>query len=309
MTPALRCLSAGARSDVRSCGIGLVLALGLLLTGAAEAGSREDGYAALAAGRHEEAAKLLGAARVENPGDTTLGNALGTALYRSGRYREAEQIFNSIAVAEVDPGSSSRARYNAGNAAYRGGRLNEALRAYQDAMGADANFLDAQKNATAVEKEIAARKRPPPPEQQEEDQEEEQQNEQGDEKQPGQQGEDAQKGDPQAGDPGDPQPDGAEQSPGDGQSAPPGDGTRQAEAKSGAGEPGEATGDLPGEPGTEQTAGAQAAEPADEAAAVGAEGEGEGGDMTPQRASALVESVTEGKPRVVVGQPAGGKDW
>lgn len=279
----------------------LLLLLGLAVTPAAEAGSREDGYAALAAGRYEDAAKLLGAARVENPGDQSLGNALGTALYRSGRYREAEQIFNSIAAVGADAGSASRARYNAGNAAYRGGRLDEALRAYQQAMGEDPNFLDAQKNATAVEKEIAARKRPPP----EEDQQQEDEQEQDQQKQAGQQGEQAKQGDPQ---PGDPQPGqaGAEQKPGDGQK-PEGDGARQAEAEPGGEPPGEASDELPGEPGTgEPTDEPEPGEPGGEAVT---EGEGEGGEMSVQRASALVESVTEGKPRVVVGQPAGGKDW
>lgn len=264
----------------------------LALSAAAWAGPKEDGYAALSAKNYDEAARLLGQARVADPQDTRLGDALGTALYRAGRYREAEQIFSALAESTTDAEDAARARYNAGNAAYRGGRLDQALSAYQQAMGKDAQFKDAQTNAAAVQKEIQAR-RSPPPEDQQDQQEQDDQQQQDQQKQAGQDGEQDQQGQPQDG-----------QSGQDGRGPDPGDGTRQADAtepKDGEpkdGEPEDGTGaqdeaGVPGGEGTEVASG----EPGDD------------GGMTAQEATQLVESVQDGKPRVVVGRPSGGKDW
>lgn len=281
----------------------------LALSAAAWAGPKEDGYSALSAKNYEEAARLLGQARVADPGDARLGDALGTALYRAGRYREAEQIFNALAESTTDAADAARARYNAGNAAYRGGRLDQALSAYQQAMGKDAQFKDAQNNAAAVEKEIQARRSPPPEDQQDQQQQDQQQQDQ--QKQAGQDGQQDQKGEPQDG-----------QSGQDGQKPDPGDGTRQADAtepkdgepedgngNSKPGEPKDGEGPADGEPKDGTGVQAEAGEPGDEATEVVSGEPGDDGGMTEQEATQLVESVRDGKPRVVVGRPSGGKDW
>lgn len=290
----------------------LVLLPMLALSAAAWAGPKEDGYAALSAKNYDEAARLLGQARVADPGDTRLGDALGTALYRAGRYREAEQIFSALAESTTDGEDAARARYNAGNAAYRGGRLDQALSAYQQAMGQDAQFKDAQTNAAAVQKEIQAR-RSPPPEDQQDQQDQEDQQEQDQQKQAGQDGQQDQEGQPQDG-----------QSGQDGQKPDPGDGTRQADAtepkdgepedgngNSKPGEPKDGQGERPadGEPKDGAVAQDEAGEPGGEGTEVASGEPGDDGGMTAQEATQLVESVQDGKPRVVVGRPSGGKDW
>jgi Ca-activated chloride channel family protein len=271
------------------------------------AGAKEDGYAALGAKKYEEAVKLLGQARVQSPEDLDLGNALGTALYRSGRYREAEQIFEALANHAPSDLAAARARYNAGNAAYRGGRLDQALANYQQSMGKDPQFADAQKNATAVQKEIQARRNQPPPESDPQDQSgdksDQSQDSQGQQGQPqdGQNDPNSQKSADQqaeekAGTNGEPKPDPA--------AADPGDGTREApaEAKDPAeGDPAE--GAQPADGAT-----AEAEEPGDSGAAEDdARAAGQG--MSKADAARLVDSVPDGKPRVVVGQASGGKDW
>ncbi|MFN7145365.1 MAG: VWA domain-containing protein, partial [Myxococcota bacterium] len=141
------------------------LVLGALLlahSSPAWAGPAEDGYAALRAQQWTRAAELLGQARVDDPGNVAVTQGLAEALYRSGRYREAEQLFRTLAA--QDPANEAVHLYNAGNAAYRGGRLADALKSFQGAVDADPNMKAAQGNATAVEKEIAARTSTPPPE-------------------------------------------------------------------------------------------------------------------------------------------------
>lgn len=292
-----------------------------LSAGAAYAGAKEDGFAALAAQRYDDAARLLGQARVEDPNDPQVGNALGAALYRAGRYRESEQIFSAVADRASDASAAARARYNAGNAAYKGGRLDQALSYYQTAMGKDPTFAEAQQNATAVQKEIQARRNQPPPQsdsapspQDGQQDQQPQDGQQGQQAQSGQQGQPPQDG--QQGQPGQQAQDGQPgQQPQDGQQAqsgqqppagtPPadGDGTRDAPPADADAQPGapSATASADGEP-TEGEADAA------EAGAEVPDGVGRPG-MSAAAAAQLVDSVQDGKPRVVVGRPSGGKDW
>ncbi len=315
---------------IRQSRLRMFLAVALFAAGtSAWAGAKEDGYAALGAKKYEEAVKLLGQARVQSPEDVELGNALGTALYRAGRYREAEQIFEALANHAPDDVAAARARYNAGNAAYRGGRLDQALANYQQSMGKDPQFADAQKNATAVQKEIQARRNQPPPESEDQsgDQGDQSQDGQGQQGQPqdgqndpnGQKNADQQAKDKQQGDqnPGDQKPGDKGDEKGDqkgaqdqaGNTADPksnatasGDGTREAADPAEAGDPG-AEGAQPADAAT-----AEAGEPGDSGAAED-EARAASGGMSQADAARLVDSVPDGKPRVVVGQASGGKDW
>lgn len=131
--------------------------VGLIVASPARAGARDDGMKAYEAQNWAEAARLLGQARVEDPGDSELGTALGTALYRAGRYRESEQIFESLASSTTDPAEKAIHSFNAGNAAYRGGRLDKALEDFKASETASPAFEPAQKNGAAVAKELAAR--------------------------------------------------------------------------------------------------------------------------------------------------------
>lgn len=139
------------------------LLVALTWSHAAEAGPREDGLAAHRTNDWTRAIELLGQARVEAPDDVVVSQALAEALYRVGRYREAEQLFRTLAVSDAE--NRPIHLYNSGNAAYRGGRLEEAARRFREAAQADPSLAPAQTNATAVEQEIALRRgqarRPP----------------------------------------------------------------------------------------------------------------------------------------------------
>ncbi|MFZ5479794.1 MAG: VWA domain-containing protein, partial [Myxococcota bacterium] len=133
------------------------------------AGAREDGLAALRQKDWATAAEKLGQARVEDPDDVQVGQGLAEALYRAGRTREAEQIWQGLA--QQDARNRAIHRYNAGNAAYRGGRLPEALSHFDEALKLDPGLEPAKKNREAVAKEIQLRLQ----ERQEQEQEGEQQ--------------------------------------------------------------------------------------------------------------------------------------
>ncbi|MEN9787163.1 MAG: hypothetical protein RLZZ299_2427, partial [Pseudomonadota bacterium] len=160
----------GAMALASAAGIGrrggiLALAL-LLLAPPAQAGPREDGAAAWRAGRWEEAVRALGQARVDRPEDVELAWMLADSLYRASRPREAERLYEQLA--KQDPGRRAEHLYNAGMAAYRGGRLDEALADLRAAAAANPDLAPATRNAELVQKEIAARRQPqssstPPP--------------------------------------------------------------------------------------------------------------------------------------------------
>jgi Ca-activated chloride channel family protein len=131
----------------------------LALHGEAWAGAREDGAAALRARRWDEAVRHLGQARVERPADHEVSWMLGEALLRSGRAQEAEGVFRDLAVR--DPARKARHLYNAGHAAYAGGRLEQAERDFSAAVEADPTLKQAESNRDAVRREVAARRSPP----------------------------------------------------------------------------------------------------------------------------------------------------
>ena len=155
---------AGIGPRRRSTGVlpTLVARFVLALPGFANAGAREEGLDALKRMDWSTAIDKLGQAQVDSPLDPTVGQGLGEALYRGGRYREAEQVF--LALAARDPDHAPLAYYNAGNAAYRDGRLERAVEHYSASQQRDAKLASAVKNGEAVAKEIARREAPEEPE-------------------------------------------------------------------------------------------------------------------------------------------------
>ena len=240
------------------------------------AGAAEDGLGAMAAKDWKKAAELLGQARVEDPGDIHVGQSLAEALYRDGRYRESELLYESLA--EQDPAHRPTWLYDAGNAAYKGGQLPDAMRHYQDALAAEKELPSAQKNAEAVQKEIEARLQEKPPEQQPQD---------------------GEKGEPQDGEQGEPQPQPQEGEPGE----------QGGEPQAG-GEPQEPPGDPADEPtAAEGELGAEGEGTPQEGEAAAVEGMETAGQMTPEAAARMVDAVEDGKPRIAVGGRGSGKDW
>ncbi len=282
-------MGVGRRASV---GLGMVLALSLL-SPRAYAGGTEDGEAAWRTGHYEDAVRWLGQARVEAPKDTKVAWMLADSLYRSGRYRDAERLYQQLAA--VDPERKGRHLFNAGNAAYRGGRLDDALEDYVAAAGAEPELESAARNAEAVRKEIATRRNPPPkaPPQAEGQQEqtppEQDGQQQGAPPEP-QEGQ-GQAEEPQSGKTGQgsERDEGTQAPPEGADGTPPTDGTRTERT------PGEVGGDAPLAGGT--PAEATASEPVAP------------GTLTKEEATRLVESVQDGKPRVVVAGRTTEEDW
>lgn len=263
-----------------------------LFPGAANAGSRSDGLDAFAKDDWSKAVEMLGRAYVDDPTDAQVGNALGQALFKQGRYREAQHVFDAMALA--DKTHAGVHHYNAGNAAYADGRLEEAANRFQVATKSDPNLPGAPKNEQAVRKEIAMRERQAqqPPESGDQSEGDQQEG-----KEQGEQSSDAQPGEGDPGTEGQPgqegQPPEAQQKPGEqpGQQPTPGEeGEQPGEAQPGEGEPGEMKEGPEGAP--------------------VAVGEGNtGSEMSKEAAARLVDSVQDGHPRLRVGGRETDKDW
>lgn len=67
-----------------------------------------------------------------------------SALYRAGDYAGAEEAFSNI--------DTASGHYNRGNALAKAGKLEDSIKAYDEALKRDANFEDAKKNRSLVEK-------------------------------------------------------------------------------------------------------------------------------------------------------------
>jgi len=320
---------------------GLPAALPAVLLGLAVGLGALGSAAGWAAGEDDEIKQIIGK-QLEAPDDLGLAERLGGALYARGDYARAREVFDGVAARSQDPEQQARARYNAGLAAYRGGQLTEAAKAWERALAGKPGDPAAQKNLEAVQKEIAARmqQRPPEPPPEQRGQQQPQDGEQGgqdsqpqpqdgqQQPQDGQQGEkDGQQGQPD----GQQQPQDGQQQPEDGQpgqqgqqnpqgqqqngdqqadpseASPPNDGTMAAKPQPGAptGDPAgaQADGELKGAEDTGQ------AEP----------GEAKGGaptdrpvpeGMSPDEAARLLDGVPEGSPRVRANRErSGGRDW
>ena len=316
---------------VRGRRVATLLAVGLLgtmLPQQAWAGAREDGMTAYKAEHWEEAARLLGQARVADPQDVDLTNALATSLYRAGRFREAEQLYETLAAQTGDAGLRAIARYNAGNAAYRGGRLGEAYQDFQDAVKDAPAFTQAKQNAEAVGREIEARLHPQPPQdsgdqgqQGEDGQTDSQQGQQPQDGQQGQKPQDGQQGQqPQDGQHGQQPQDGQQgQQPQDGQQGQqPQDGQQGQQPQQGqAPTPGE---EAPGQQGDPSSQDAQAGGSPDDtdpttledgstAGQAGGANSDDGEEMSAEQAARLVDAVPDGKPAMAVGGTSSREDW
>ena len=317
-------------------GAGKVLPLvfaALMLASAAPAWAapRDEGLTAAKAQDWPVAIEKLGQARVEHPEDVEVGQALGTALYRAGRYRESEQVFQALASA--DARHRAVHEYNAGNAAYRDGRLEAAKGHFERAAQADPKLASAGKNGEAVKKEIALREQ----QQQQQDQQgkdgqqgqtsqdgqqqQAQNGQQGQQSQEGQQGQEPQGQQGQQGQQsqdGQQSPDGQQaQSGQQGQQSPDGQQGQQQgqQAQNGrpqgeqAGGDGQDQADAAGAGGDLRQDGQTPDEASKAAMAAAADGEGDQEGMTPAAAARLVDSVKDGTPQMAVTGRSTEKDW
>jgi Ca-activated chloride channel family protein len=132
------------------------------LSGPALAGNRagegvDRGLAAYAAGRYREARDAFLAARVWDPDRPEILFAIGAADYRLGRFEAARDAFARAAGAAA-PGLRARALYNQGNAAYRLGDADAAIKLYEAVLALDPTDADARANLDW----LRSRQAPPP---------------------------------------------------------------------------------------------------------------------------------------------------
>lgn len=211
---------------------------------------------------------------------------LADSQFREAQYEEAYRGFAEVADRALDPELRKGARYNAGNAAYAAGKLEEALTAWDRVLEIDPDFEPAQRNAEAVRQELAQRlQEEPPPQEESEDSED------SDESQ--EEGEDSDSQENQDGS--DSEQDSQEDSDPDQESSPD-EGQRQDAGE----EPDESSGEMP-EPAGEEGDQEPPAEP--EPLASGVQ------EMSGEEAMRLLEGVEEGRPYVVVGGESSEKDW
>lgn len=316
--------------------VGAVAALLLALVPAAQAASLAEGDRAYRAERWRLAEDIFAELAVEQPDNPDVFGRLGAARYRMGDYEGAARAFETQA--RLSQGTDANASYNAGNAAWQAGRLEDALRHFDQALAADPNHGAARQNKGIAEAELAERRKrvPPPPKQGEGDNQQqggggggenqdqqqagdqggeqgegqqEQQGGEGKEPQPGQDlgrpggkpggQSDASGGEPQQGQPGQ----GGEQGeqPSDPQGAPQQSGgqTDEGGERDERGKGSEAVG--PGEiEDLEQRQGGEGGQ--------GSQGEDPGSGDAVQAERAL-EGVKEGRPRVVLNPGRGDKPW
>jgi len=258
-------------------------------------------------------------AHVEHPEDMGVAERLGGALYKAGDYARAEDVLTGVAEHSKDADQAARARYNAGLAAYKNGRLTEALDDWKQVLGDHPDHASAKQNAEAVQKEIAARLQQQQQQQQgdqsqqsQQDQAQNQQNQQSQQnqdqqsqqnQQQGQQGQqDEQQAQQDQAQQQSPQQQESQQQQGQPQNQPPkSDGTREA-AQQDSGQ-------------SAEQAEAQAAQ-GDDTGQPQAQGEAQDekgqlpGSISAQEASRMLDGVQEGDPRVTVKpRSRGGKDW
>lgn len=223
----------------------------------------------------DDSVDALAAEQVSNPDDMALAERLGQALFEAGRFNEATEVLTEVADRTTESNARARARYNSGLAAYRGGRLTEALEAWQRVLQDHPDHEAAQKNAAAVQAEIQKRlgEEPPP-----------------------------QDGDPNNEPSEEPSEDG-DSTPEDESSSSDNDGTRPPQDDpadgSDTGQPAEPEPEPAGSP---PSAEGDTGTPQSEFT--------EASQMTEDQAERMFESVQEGDPRVVIDPGSrGGKDW
>ncbi len=263
--------------------------------------------------------------QAERPDDLDLAERLGGALYGSGDFNRAFEVLDGVAERAASPERAARARTNAGLAAYRAGRLTQAVDAWDRVLQSDPENESAAANKAAVEQEIARRLQQDPPEQQPQDGEQQpqdgEQQPQDGEQQPQDGEQQPQDGEQQPQD-GEQQPQDGEQQPQDGEQQPqdgeqqPGEPPPPSDGTNNDGEPQDP--DEAGDTGPTEPLFGDPTDPADGEASdgepqpgdPGADGPTRPGAVDPGEAERLLDTVEEGTPRVrTQNRKAGEKDW
>lgn len=95
-------------------------------------------------------------------GSTAVYNA-GNAAYKQAKYEDAATLFKSASVTAYQPGAKANACYNLGNAYLQKGDYEEAIDAYEKSLRLLPNAVDAKKNLQIAKKKLQEQEEPPPP--------------------------------------------------------------------------------------------------------------------------------------------------
>jgi Ca-activated chloride channel homolog len=104
-----------------------------------------QGRKAYGEGDHPGALKSYEAAAGTRPRDPRASFNVADALYKNGKYAEAEAIYRALG-ANVASGLAADARFNLGNALYQKQEFGPAVRAYRDALRIKPDDADARQN-------------------------------------------------------------------------------------------------------------------------------------------------------------------
>ena len=207
--------------------------------------------------------------------DSLWGEA--TSFYAEGQFEASHQVFGDLADRGTNPQLVEAARYNAGNASYRAGRLEDALSEWGRILEQNPDHLQASANAERVGQELQARRTPPQEEPEPQD---------GSDQQDGEEGEGSE-----------------EQAESEGEDSSDSSNSEQAEGSQQESENEPDTGDLDLSELQEDSTGgeeeSQQSAPLPEGVA----------EMSAQDALRLLEAIEEGRPRVVVGGRSQERDW
>lgn len=143
------------RSEVVPTTIVLVLS-GLLFCYPAWAGSIGQGEEYYKKEDYKGALKEFQEAQVDAPQRFDLIYNTGNSYYKTNQYKEADTLFSSASESK-NSNLKKKAFYNRGNAAYRQGKLMEAVENYQRALDIDPKDEDTKYNLDFVKREIERR--------------------------------------------------------------------------------------------------------------------------------------------------------
>jgi Ca-activated chloride channel family protein len=110
-----------------------------------------------ARGKYDEALTTFVDGQIEHPEDAQLKYDIASSKYMMKNYEEALKGYIDVAATARDARLEEKALFNAGNALYRQGKLEEAIDYYKKALELDPSDKDAQQNIEFVREEIKRR--------------------------------------------------------------------------------------------------------------------------------------------------------
>ncbi len=149
--------------------LGLMVSLPFGLLGGRARDADERGRAALDSGDHAAAREAFEEALGDYPRSPELQYNLGLSQYRGEDFENARASLEGAAERAHGAGKpelAERALFGAGNALFREGRYEEAIKAYDRALEIDPNDIEAQGNRALAERMLQEPPSPPPPSEQ-----------------------------------------------------------------------------------------------------------------------------------------------